>query len=75
MLDLNGQCLHETFVGAEQLRCVAIDLYRQCCLCAMSGQDDGEMVGDVLRLYDTVEGHPLVELEGHTDHIMCGVLS
>ena len=33
------------------------------------------MVGDVLRLYDTVEGHPLVELEGHTDHIMCGVLS
>jgi len=71
----DGQCLHETFLGAEHLRCVAIDLYRQCCLCAKSGQDDGEMVGDVLRLYSTVEGHPLVELEGHTDHIMCGVLS
>ena len=63
----NGQCLHETFVGAEQLRCaqildsfgwqhlvfgrcpvckVAIDLYRQCCLCAMSGQPDSGHFAD-----------------------------
>ncbi|CAE7701080.1 FBXW7 [Symbiodinium pilosum] len=71
----DGQCLHETFLGCGQLRCVAIDPYRQQCLCAMSDEDDNELFGDVLKLYDSVEGQPMLVLEGHTDHVMCGVLS
>lgn len=43
-------------------------------MCLTRPRDEDEM-GESLIVFDLVEGREVVQLIGHTDHVMCGSMS
>ncbi|CAJ1451846.1 unnamed protein product [Effrenium voratum] len=67
-------CSSEKLMGFAPSRCVALDIARGTCLYSCDAREN-DLAGDELKLFDLAKGCEVMELMGHSDHVMCASMS